>query len=64
DQDFWHVFTTKSLAGEFNHLLAFKGLIKAVAIQAERTASGKGMTGTVFQSYFDDFVLTLGEFSP
>lgn len=63
DEEFWHVFSTKSLAGDFNHLLAFKGLIKAVSIRAERTTAGKGMTGTVFQSYFDDFVLTLGAIS-
>lgn len=64
DQEFWHVFSSRSLARDFNHLHAFKGLIKAVAIRAERTAAGKGMTGTVFQSYFDNFVLTLGAISP
>lgn len=64
DQQFWQVFAARALDGQFDHLEVFKGLLKAVAIRAERTAAGKGLTGMQFQEYFDDFIMTLAAISP
>lgn len=64
DQEFWKVFSVRAAQGDFDHLQAFKGLIKAVAVRTERTSEGKGTTGMKFQNYFDDFVMTLTAISP
>lgn len=64
DREFFHVFAAKGAGGFFDGNELFKGLLKAVAIRTERTQAGKGTTGMRFQSYFDDFVMTLTAMSP
>ncbi|EGG06419.1 uncharacterized protein MELLADRAFT_86613 [Melampsora larici-populina 98AG31] len=63
-QDYPDLDVAATTSGAFNHLEIFKGLLKAVAVRTERTAAGKGTTGMQFQSYFDDFVMTLAAMSP
>lgn len=64
DKEFFQVFAHRGAIGAFDHLNIFKGLLKAVAVLTERTSAGKGTTGMQFQSYFDDFVMTLAAMSP
>jgi hypothetical protein len=42
----------------------FQGLVKAVAIRADREAAGKALNGMQFDSYFDGFLTTMAAMSP
>lgn len=64
DHEFWRSFCAHACKGVFNHLEAFKGLIKAISVRTEREANGKGTTGMTFQTDFDNFVMTLAAMSP
>ncbi|PLW19662.1 hypothetical protein PCANC_04824 [Puccinia coronata f. sp. avenae] len=64
DSDFWTSLAIQANKGLFKDMGAFEGLLKAVAVRAEREASGKALNGMRFNSYFNSFLTTMTAMSP
>jgi hypothetical protein len=64
DSDFWTSLAIQAKQGLFKNMGVFEGLVKAVAVRAEREASGKALNGMRFDSYFNSFLTTMAAMSP
>ncbi|KAH9820386.1 hypothetical protein DFH28DRAFT_1121611 [Melampsora americana] len=62
--DFMTVVAASARNGLFSDCKAMRGLIKAVAIKAEREKAGKTTQGMKIDLCLDDFVMILGAISP
>ncbi|EGG10021.1 uncharacterized protein MELLADRAFT_94343 [Melampsora larici-populina 98AG31] len=62
--NFMTVVAASARNGLFSNCDATRGLIKAVAIKAERENNGKSTRGMRIDSCLDEFVMTLGAISP
>ncbi|EGG01621.1 uncharacterized protein MELLADRAFT_92001 [Melampsora larici-populina 98AG31] len=62
--EFMTVLAASTRNGLFSNRDATRGLIKAVAIKAERENAGKSTRGMRIDSCLDEFVMTLGAISP
>lgn len=62
--DFMTVLAASARNGLFSDREATRGLIKAVAIKAEREKAGKTTRGMKIDLCLDEFVMTLGAISP
>ncbi|EGF96975.1 uncharacterized protein MELLADRAFT_114695 [Melampsora larici-populina 98AG31] len=59
----WDIIAEKAKQGLFDDHTVFKALVEAMSIKAERLSHGHSLTGIVYRSELDNWLITAGAYS-